>query len=142
VKPLLPLALLAAACAAAPRQPPAPVLVPVPTLCVTGDLPDEPARVSAELTGDSGVDLGIIAGSAIELRAWGRALLGIVNGCRAGRALLQDRELVPEQGVGRVRLSLDGRRFRLDLPGAPDGDRFVGDVGDIIGRGMRERMSS
>lgn len=84
MKALLPLVLLAAACAAAPRQPPAPVLVPVPTPCVAGDLPDEPAKVSAQLSGDSGTDLGIIAGSAIELRAWGRALLGIVNACRGG----------------------------------------------------------
>jgi hypothetical protein len=72
---------LLSACAG--REHPEPILVPVPTPCVTGDLPDEPAMVSGELTGDSGRDIGIIAGSAIELRAWGRALYGIANSCRA-----------------------------------------------------------
>lgn len=63
--------------------PPQPILVPTPTPCVTGVVPDEPPRVTPDLTGDSGVDIGIIAGSAIQLRAWGQALLGIVNSCRA-----------------------------------------------------------
>lgn len=83
MKTVLPLALLLAACTTAPVSPPAPALVPVPTPCVTGDLPDEPAKVSDQLSGDSGLDIGIIAGSAIELRAWGRALLAIVSACRA-----------------------------------------------------------
>lgn len=63
--------------------PPQPIMVPVPTPCVTGDIPDEPPRVNGELTGDSGVDIGIIAGSAIQLRAWGQALRGMVEACRA-----------------------------------------------------------
>lgn len=67
---------------------PAPVLVPVTTPCVTGELPAEPAKVSGQLTGDSGLDLGIIAGSAIELRAWGVALRNILNACRAPRSSL------------------------------------------------------
>jgi hypothetical protein len=61
---------------------PQPILVPTPVHCVTGDIPDEPPRISESLTGDSGVDIGLIAGSAIELRAWGQALRGMVEACR------------------------------------------------------------
>jgi hypothetical protein len=70
--------LLLAGCATAKP----PVLIPVPTPCVKGDLPDEPEMVRGRLTGDSGRDIGIIAGSAIELRAWGRALRGLLDACR------------------------------------------------------------
>jgi hypothetical protein len=62
---------------------PAPTPVPVP--CVTGDVPDEPPMIRDTLTGDSGRDIGLIAASALELRAWGRALLGIVEACRSPR---------------------------------------------------------
>lgn len=58
------------------------VKIPVATACVKGDLPDEPPRISDQLTGDSGRDIGIIAGSAIELRAWGRSLRGMLEACR------------------------------------------------------------
>lgn len=74
---------LALAGGCATRPPPPPILVPVPVPCVTGDLPDEPRRIQSELSGDSGVDIGIIAGSAIELRAWGQALRLMLNACRA-----------------------------------------------------------
>jgi hypothetical protein len=68
-----------AACAAGPRV----IERPTPVPCVTGDVPDEPRHVQGDLTGDSGRDIGIIAASALELRAWGRSLLGIVEACRA-----------------------------------------------------------
>lgn len=79
---LLPLAVLALSGCFGRGAPP-PRLVPVPTNCVTGDIPDEPPQVQAELTGDSGADIGIIAGSAIMLRAWGRALHGMLTACAA-----------------------------------------------------------
>lgn len=63
------------------REPP--TLIPVATSCVTGDLPAEPPKVSGELTGDAGRDAGIIAGSALELRAWGRALYNMLLACRS-----------------------------------------------------------
>lgn len=78
-KTVILLCLILGACAG---RTPEPVLVPTPVPCVTGDLPDEPPHVQDQLTGDSGRDIGIIAGSAIELRAWGRALLGIAEACR------------------------------------------------------------
>ena len=64
-------------------QAPTPILVPTPVYCVTGSLPAEPPRVQHELTGDSGLDIGKIAGSAIALRAWGQALRGMLDACRA-----------------------------------------------------------
>lgn len=71
--------LLLAACAH--REPP--TLIPVPVSCVTGDLPAEPPKVSGELTGDAGRDAGIIAGSALQLRAWGRTLYQMLEACRS-----------------------------------------------------------
>lgn len=71
---------LTASCAGIQR--PEPLLVPVPTNCVTGQLPAEPERVQGQLTGDSGVDIAIIAGSAISLRAWGVALRGLLVACQ------------------------------------------------------------
>lgn len=71
-------ALSLTACAGQPRV----IERPTPIACVTGDVPDEPPLVGPSLSGDSGTDIGIIAASAIEVRAWGRALLGIVNACR------------------------------------------------------------
>jgi hypothetical protein len=81
--PLFAVLLTASVCGT--RQTPAPILVPTPVHCVTGDIPDEPPRVTGDLTGDSGVDIGIIAGSAISLRAWGQALRGMLEACRAPR---------------------------------------------------------
>lgn len=69
--------LLLAACA---NKPPVSI-VPVATSCVTGDLPAEPPKVSGELTGDAGRDAGIIAGSALTLRAWGRTLYRMLEAC-------------------------------------------------------------
>lgn len=69
-----------AACA---QHPPITTLVPVPTSCVHGDLPDEPPLVGPELTGDSGHDIGVIAGSALALRAWGVAERGMLVACQA-----------------------------------------------------------
>lgn len=62
--------------------PPEPVLVPVQRPCVTGELPAEPVLVTPQLTGNSGRDIGIIAGSAIELRVWGRVLFQLLSTCR------------------------------------------------------------
>jgi hypothetical protein len=41
----------------------------------------EPPKVSDQLTGMADQDIKPIAGSAIELRAWGRGMLGILEGC-------------------------------------------------------------
>lgn len=79
---ILPIFAILAACAGRERV----VLVPTPVPCVQGDIPDEPRRVREGLTGDSGVDIGIIAGSAIELRAWGRSLRGMLEACRSSAA--------------------------------------------------------
>lgn len=88
------LALLLAGCSA--LRAPAPVMIPVPTPCVTGDLPDEPRRIQGELTGNSGLDIGIIAGSAIELRAWGQAMLGMLRACQAPPGSVATIRPVPE----------------------------------------------
>lgn len=52
--------------------------------CVANDqvLPAEPERVGPKLTGQAQEDFRIVAGSAVELRAWGRGLQGILEGCR------------------------------------------------------------
>ena len=49
--------------------------------------------------------------------------------------LLPDRAMAFDSSVGRVRISLDGQRFALHLLDAPEGDHFVGDVGDLISDG-------
>jgi hypothetical protein len=72
------LVLMLAGCASKPPV----ALVPVSQPCVSGELPAEPAKVGPELTGDAGRDAGIIAGSAAELRAWGRALYRMLDACR------------------------------------------------------------
>ena len=41
----------------------------------------EPKLVGPELTGDAQKDVRIIAGSATELRAWGRGNLKVLGGC-------------------------------------------------------------
>lgn len=64
------------------RERPEPVMIPVQTPCVTGELPAEPPLVTPQLTGNSGRDIGIIAGSAIELRVWGRVLYTLLSTCR------------------------------------------------------------
>jgi hypothetical protein len=45
-------------------------------------LPAEPPKVHDQLTGQADKDAGILAGSAIRLRAWGQALNHILEGCR------------------------------------------------------------
>jgi hypothetical protein len=56
----------------------------VSTYCLTHDqqLPAEPPKVHSQLTGHADSDIGIIAGSAIRLRAWGTGLQTILEGCR------------------------------------------------------------
>jgi hypothetical protein len=53
--------------------------------CISHDtqLPSEPPKVHSQLTGHADSDIGIIAGSAIRLRAWGEGLQTILEGCRA-----------------------------------------------------------
>lgn len=41
----------------------------------------EPPKVKDELSGRADQDIRVISGSAIRLRAWGRGLLGVVEGC-------------------------------------------------------------
>ena len=72
------LCLLLAGCATTNKTVP----VPTPVSCVRGDVPDEPGHVSDRLTGNAEADIGIVAGSAVRLRAWGRELRAIVEGCR------------------------------------------------------------
>lgn len=55
--------------------------VPVAQSCVTGDLPAEPPKISDQLTGDSGKDIGLISGSALQLRAWGKSLYMMLRAC-------------------------------------------------------------
>lgn len=46
------------------------------------EIPKEPEQVGDKLTGEADRDFQIVAGSAARLRAWGRALNGIVDSCR------------------------------------------------------------
>jgi hypothetical protein len=41
----------------------------------------EPEKVGPKLTGQAQEDFKIVAGSAIELRSWGRGMLGVLSGC-------------------------------------------------------------
>ena len=52
--------------------------------CLAHDqqIPAEPPKVKDQLTGDASKDVGILAGSAIRLRAWGEGLQTILEGCR------------------------------------------------------------
>jgi hypothetical protein len=52
--------------------------------CVSKDqaLPAEPEKVGPKLTGKADEDVKTIAGSAVRLRAWGRGLNQILEGCR------------------------------------------------------------
>lgn len=54
--------------------------------CVTQEQADElakaePPKVRDRLTGRAADDGAILAGSAVELRAWGLGLMGVVRGC-------------------------------------------------------------
>jgi hypothetical protein len=75
------LALLALALAACTQTPPVRY---VSTYCLTHNqqLPAEPPKIKGQLTGQADKDVGIIAGSAIRLRAWGESLQTILEGCR------------------------------------------------------------
>jgi hypothetical protein len=55
-----------------------------PVYCLSPEtqLPAEPPKVHDQLTGEADKDAGILAGSAIRLRAWGEALNHILEGCR------------------------------------------------------------
>ena len=55
--------------------------VTVPCLSEGQRIPEEPERVGSKLTGQAQEDFKIVAGSAVELRAWGRGLRGILEGC-------------------------------------------------------------
>ncbi|MBA3678416.1 MAG: hypothetical protein H0W74_13615 [Sphingosinicella sp.] len=59
------------------------VSIPIAKPCVEGEIPAEPVGIEGTLTGDSGRDIGIIAGSEKEARAWGRALHGMLSACKA-----------------------------------------------------------
>jgi hypothetical protein len=56
----------------------------VPTYCLAHDqqLPAEPPKIKSQLTGDASKDVGVLAGSAIRLRAYGEGLRTILEGCR------------------------------------------------------------
>lgn len=58
----------------------------VPTYCLDKTQYDqlksqEPPKVHNQLNGDASHDVGPLAGSAIRLRAYGDALLGVLGGC-------------------------------------------------------------
>lgn len=81
---MMPLVLLAAACATnEPAIEVRTVEVPTPVACVVeADVPVEPVQIADQLTGNAMHDLGVVAASALELRAWGRSLHAlIVPGC-------------------------------------------------------------
>lgn len=73
------------ACATGQQQGIRTTLVPSPTpvACVDpAQVPAEPPSVASQLTGDAVHDLGIVAASALDLRAYGRTLRAlIVPGC-------------------------------------------------------------
>jgi hypothetical protein len=74
------LAFALAACAGTPKVEYAPVY------CLTQQQFDQlkaeqPPKIKAQLTGKADHDIGIIAGSAIRLRAWGEGLETILSGC-------------------------------------------------------------
>lgn len=57
--------------------------VQVPCIGKDQVLPSEPEKVGPKLTGRADEDIRTIAGSNIRLRAWGRGLRSILEGCRA-----------------------------------------------------------
>jgi hypothetical protein len=59
------------------------VPTPTPVPCVDpAQVPAEPQQVGPQLTGDAVHDLGVVAPSALELRAYGRALRALIEpGC-------------------------------------------------------------
>ncbi len=59
------------------------VKVPVPVACAPDTLPAEPPKIAGALTGNAERDIGIVAGSALRLRAWGLELEAILQGCKA-----------------------------------------------------------
>jgi hypothetical protein len=63
-------------CAHSPRY------VTIPCVQKDQQLPAEPPSVKRQLTGKADEDVRIIAGSAVRLRAWGRGLEQILEGCR------------------------------------------------------------
>lgn len=57
-----------------------------PVRCLTPDQLEEirkaePPKVGDKLTGKADEDVRVVAGSAIRLRAWGRGMLGVLEGC-------------------------------------------------------------
>jgi hypothetical protein len=78
---LLPAAVLAG-CAPKPPVEVRHVPVPTPVTCVDARaIPTEPPRVAGRLTGNARRDLEIVAGSALDLRAWGREMRGLLQQC-------------------------------------------------------------
>ena len=58
------------------------VHVPTPVPCMAADeIPPEPEQVGDKLTGEAATDLGIVAGSALKLRSWGRTLHTAMVAC-------------------------------------------------------------
>jgi hypothetical protein len=61
------------------------VNVPVPVPCLPADsIPNEPAQVADQLTGNAASDLVIVAASALELRAWGITMHSALKACAQG----------------------------------------------------------
>jgi len=60
------------------------VSVPTPVACVKpADVPDEPAPVASQLTGDARRDIAVVAVLALELRDYAGKLRALLKGCGA-----------------------------------------------------------
>lgn len=58
------------------------VLKPVPVACVDPEsVPSEPGKVGDRLNGNAAHDADLLAGSAIDLRQWGRELMALIRPC-------------------------------------------------------------
>lgn len=54
----------------------------VPIACVKReDIPAEPPKIGAKLTGDPVHDLDVVSASALRLRAWGQEMSAMLQGC-------------------------------------------------------------
>ena len=56
-------------------------------------------------------------------------------------SLLQNRELELDSGIGRVRIVIDGQRFRLHRLASPDGELVAGDIGSVVNRSNGEETA-
>lgn len=53
-------------------------------------------------------------------------------------SLLQNRQLELDSGTGRIRIVIEGQRFRLHRLASPDGETVAGDIGGVVNRSNDE----